>query len=497
LDNSKEIIAADLRILFVASECAPFVKTGGLADVIWSLPKSLREIGVDARVILPKYKLLAEKVKNGMHLIHHCEVNVSWRKQYCGIEVYEYQGVPYYFIDNQYYFNRDSIYGYSGAPDEAERFAYFAHAVLSAIPFLDFRPDILHIHDWQTSLIPLFLQKFYQHKDEYKKLKTVLTIHNLHYQGRFNKTILSDVLGLDWGYLTSDELEYYNDVNFLKAGIKYADLITTVSKTYQEEIKYPYYGAGLHDYIAKYQEKIFGIVNGIDVEEYNPEIDPYIYTKYSAYGKKNKNKLALQYDLNLPVNREIPIIVIISRLVEQKGLDLIIHVFNEIMAENVQFIVVGTGEWRYEEFFRQKEKEFPQKVRTYLFFEESFARKVYAGSDFLLMPSRYEPCGLSQMIAIRYLTVPIVRETGGLKDTVVPFNEYTGEGNGFSFSNYNAHDMLFTIRRAIRFYHQPKDWKKIIRNLRHTDVSWDSSAKMYLEIYEKLVEKKNKLSIFA
>lgn len=479
-----------MQVLFVASEGVPFVKTGGLADVIGSLPKALIEKGLDARVILPKHKDIPAHFKKKMVLRKKLYIQLGWRKLYVGIEELKYEGVQYYFIDNEHYFKRDGLYGYGDSFDEAERFAFFSRAVLESLPYLDFQPQIIHLHDWQTALLSLYLKVNYGEKDIYKNIRTVFTIHNLKYQGIFPREILGDVLDIEEKHFNYDELEYYGRISYIKAGLVYSDYITTVSKTYADEIKHPYFGLGLDGLLRKREKDLFGILNGIDTDVYDPNTDPHIFVKYQEANWKDQNKLLLQDMLNLPINKDIPVISLISRLVPQKGLDLIIHVLEEILYRDIQFIVLGTGESKYEHILMDAASRHPGKMSFLLTFDEALSRKIYAASDMFLMPSQFEPCGLGQMIALRYETVPIVRETGGLKDTIQPFNEFTGEGNGFSFTNYNAHDMLFTINRAIDFYHDKNNWSRIINNLNQEDYSWNKSAKEYINLYHRLLQHK-------
>lgn len=480
-----------MKILFVASEAVPFIKTGGLADVVGSLPKELRKKGTDVRVIMPKYGAIPQEIQKQMTFKKSSTVSLGWRNQYCGLFTLELEGIPFYFIDNEYYFKRDRIYGYLDDFDEAERFTFFSKAVLELLPLMDFQPDILHLHDWQTGMISLLLEAEYKlTSDYYSSIKTVLTIHNLKYQGIFLKDVFDDLLGLDHQYFTKEGMEYYGKVNFLKAGIYYSNLLTTVSQTYANEIQYPYFGEGLDPILRKRGNDLFGIVNGIDTQSYNPSTDPYISSNYSisTLEKKEENKRELQQQLNLPINKDIPIIAVVSRLVEQKGIDLIIHVLEEILQEQMQLIILGTGDEKYERILSEVAARYPERFSLQLRFDEKLSRQIYAGADLLLMPSKYEPCGISQLIAMRYLTIPIVRETGGLNDTVKSFNEYNGEGNGFSFSNYNAHDMLHTIRRAIDSYHKKDVWRAIMQTNSQINVGWGKSAEEYITLYQRLLQ---------
>ncbi|GFR35529.1 glycogen synthase GlgA [Thermobrachium celere] len=473
-----------MKVLFAAAECYPFLKTGGLGDVAYALPKALRKIGVDVRVIMPKYSDINYDFKSKMRHITHFDVWVGWRRQYCGIEYLEYDGVPFYFIDNEYYFKRPGAYGYY---DDGERFAYFSRAILEAIYHLDFKPDILHLNDWHTSVSAVLLKHHYWHSDYHKNIKTVLTIHNLKFQGVFGREVLGDLLGLDDGYFVEDKMKYYDAVSFMKGGIIYSDKVTTVSPTYTEEVKTPFYGEGLHGLLAGISYKFTGILNGVDYDVYNPKTDDNIYVKYDIHSieNKKKNKLALQRELNLEVNENIPMIGIVSRLTDQKGFDLVANVIEEILRQDVQLVVLGTGQYVYEDLFKYYASIYPSKVSANICFNDSLARKIYAASDMFLMPSLFEPCGIGQLLALRYGSVPIVRETGGLKDTVMPYNEFTGEGWGFSFRNYNSHEMLNIIKYAVNVYRNNKNaWYHLIKHGMERDNSWNNSARLYKALYE-------------
>ena len=475
-----------MKVLYIASESCPFAKTGGLGEIIGTLPRVLRSQDIDVRVVLPKYGSIASEHKEKMVLKKHFFVPVGWRNQYCGLEELESNGVPYYFIDNEYYFNRDNIYGYD---DEAERFAFYSRAALEAIPFMDFEPDIIHCHDWHTAMVSVFLEAHYRKNKLYKDIKTVFSIHNLRYQGIFPKEIMGDLLHLTDEYFHMDKLEFFDRVNYLKGGIVFADKLTTVSQTYAEEIQTPSFGENLDGLLRHKNDKLVGILNGICHEKYNPTTDPDIFVNFRrSLVKKQKNKEMLQALLNLPVRNEVPMIALVSRLVEQKGLDLIDRVLEEMLALDVQLVVMGSGDEKYEEMLRKAAIKYPDKVSANIFYEDHLERKIIAGSDMFLMPSLFEPCGITQMIAMRYGCVPIVRETGGLKDTVTPFNEFTGEGNGFSFTNYNAHDMLYTIERAMKFYHDNDIWNGIFKNVIKMNFSWRKSAKKYKALYEQLLK---------
>lgn len=482
-----------MKLLYAVSECAPFVKTGGLADVVGALPKALKAEGTEVSVILPKYGDIAQTFNSRMKLVESIEVSIGWRRQYCGIEKVELDGVSYYFLDNEYYFQRQGSYGFH---DDGERFAFFSRAVLETLPyFQEEAPDLIHCHDWQTGPIAVLLQAVYKNHRYYENIKTVFTIHNLRYQGVYPKEVHYEMLGLTDDYFQSEGLEFYGNVSYLKAGLAYADAITTVSSTYAEEIQSPYYGEGMDGYLRKRSDDLHGIVNGIDLNVYDPRKDVEIASQYNSLEGKQKNKLQLQKILELQEDKEIPLIAMITRLTDQKGLDLVLHVFQEILDLNVQFVLLGTGDENYESVLQDLANSNPERVSVNLFFDETLARKIYAGSDLFLMPSQFEPCGIGQLIAMRYGSLPIVRETGGLKDTVVPYNEFTDQGYGFSFTNYNAHDMLYTIERAIWFYrYQPKAFGKLVGRAMNQNFGWEKSAKAYNQLYREVVFGDQKLA---
>ena len=478
-----------MKVLFVASEAAPFIKTGGLADVMGALPKALQALGVEPALVIPNYEGVGEEYKNAMETVFEGSVDLSWRNQYLGVKKLVQDGIPVYFIDNEYYFKRDKLYGYD---DDAERFAYFSKAALTMLHYIDFKPDVIHTNDWHTGLLGAYLKEDFMQDPYFQGMKNVYTIHNLKYQGVFGRNIVEDVLGLPLHLLYNGNIENDGDVNFMKAGMCYADFITTVSPSYAEEITYPYFGEGLEDYVALCAGKISGILNGLDEQEYNPETDPHIPVRFDASNvlvKKPLAKEALQRELGLTVNREIPVVGMITRLVEAKGLDLVMHIMDELMEEQVQLVVVGTGDEEYANALRELAWQHPGSVSVNILFNEGLARRVYAGADMFIMPSRYEACGLSQMIAMRYGTVPVVRETGGLKDSVINFDKYnTPEGNGFSFANFNAHELLFTIKRGLTCFAEKPLWEKIVYNAMHSDNSWKRSAQAYADLYAKVVE---------
>ena len=477
------------KILFVASECAPFIKTGGLADVVGSLPKCFDKKEYDVRVIIPKYMCMNQKWKDKMTYLNHFYMDLCWRRQYVGVMEMEYEGVKYYFIDNEYYFAGDKPY--SDVRYDLEKFAFFSRAVLSALPVIDFRPDVIHCHDWQTGLIPVYLHDSFAYGDFYRGIKSIMTIHNLKFQGVWDIDTIKDIAGLSDYYFTSDKLKDYDNGNYLKGGIVYADMVTTVSDTYAQEIKTPFYGEGLDGLMRARSNCLRGIVNGIDYKEYDPATDNLIAKNFSVENfrkEKVKNKTALQKELGLEVNPKKMMIGLVSRLTDQKGLDLIACVMDELCQDAVQFVILGTGEERYENMFRHFDWKYGKDVSANIFYSEELSHKIYAACDAFLMPSLFEPCGLSQLMSLRYGTLPIVRETGGLKDTVQPYNEYENTGTGFSFSNYNAHEMMGTVRYAEHvFYDKKRDWNKMVERAMKADFSWKASAEKYQQLYNDLL----------
>ena len=481
-----------MKILYVASEAVPFVKTGGLADVAGSLPKALKAEGVDIRVIMPKYNKISEEYIDKMEHVYDGELPVAWREKFVGLDKLEQDGVTYYFVDNEEYFYRgDGMYGFG---DDAERFSFFCRAVLDLLPAMDFWPDIIHANDWHAALVNVLLKLEHMGDERYENIKTIFTIHNLKYQGVFPKDIMEDVLALDWKYFNNGDLEFYDAVNFMKGAIIYSDYVTTVSRTYAQEIQYEYFGEHLDGLLRKRDNEgcLFGILNGLDYETYNPLTDKYLVKNYDANCLEHKidNKVALQEQLGLPVSRTTPMVALVSRLVQPKGMDLIIRIMDEILQhEDMQFVVLGTGDKNYEDWFKGLAWRFPHKVSVNIRFSNELAQRIYASSDIFLMPSNYEPCGIGQLIALRYGTVPLVRETGGLKDTVEPYDKYTNEGNGFLFPDYNAHEMMYAVKKAIALSKDFAIWHKIVRNAMSADYSWANSAKEYKVLYERLLKK--------
>lgn len=475
-----------MKVLFAASEAVPFIKTGGLADVIGSLPKELVGQDLDVRVILPKYGNIPAKYRDAMTPVVTHDIYIGWRKQYIGIETLQHEGVTFYFVDNEFYFKRPGIYGYG---DEAERFGFFCKGVIETLPLIDFQPDVIHCHDWQAGMIPVLLKAHYLHLPFYSNIKTVTTVHNLKYQGVFSQDLFKELFGLSDDHFTGTALELHGGASFLKGGLLYSDRLTTVSQTYAEEIQTPYYGEHLDSLLRHRADQLTGIVNGIDYDVFDPMTDLHLAVNFrDSLPKKQMNKTALQERLGLANKPDVPMIALVTRLVQQKGLDLIQHVLGEILALDIQLVVLGTGEHAYEQMFRDAARKHPGKVAAQILFDEALAHQIYASSDMFLMPSQFEPCGIGQLIALRYRSVPIVRETGGLKDTVQPYNEFTGEGTGFSFRDYNAHDMLHTIRRAVFFYKNDRDaWMKIQQNMKKGDFSWKKSAQQYISLYKEMV----------
>ncbi len=478
------------KILFVASEGVPFIKTGGLADVVGSLPKCIDREYFDVRVILPKYTCMKPEMRDKLTYITHFYMDFNWKNEYVGIMTAEVEGIKYYFIDNESYFGGFKPYG-DNALYEIEKYAYFSKAALSILPIIDFKPDIIHCHDWQTGLIPVYLKERFREGEFYQGIKSVITIHNLKFQGRWNPRTVQSITGLPEYYFTPDKLESYGDANLLKGGIVFADAVTTVSETYAQEIKTEFYGEGLDGLLRARSNDLRGILNGIDYEEFNPETDKYIVRPYNALNfrkEKVKNKRALQEELGLKKDDKKMMIGLISRLTDQKGLDLIAYIMDELCQDDIQFVVLGTGEERYENCFRHFDWKYGDKVSANIYYSDPLSHKIYASCDAFLMPSLFEPCGLSQLMSLRYGTVPIVRETGGLKDTVQPYNEYANIGTGFSFQNYNAHEMLNTIRYAERIYYDRKrEWNKIVDRAMAADFSWKVSAAKYQEMYDWLI----------
>ena len=466
------------KILFAASECTPFIATGGLAEVIGSLSKSLaQDEEYDVRVVLPLYSDIRGDYRQRFTYLGNINVPLGWRNQYCGIFSYEESGVTFYFLDNEYYFRRGGCYGYY---DDGERFAFFSRAVIEILGFLQFYPDVLHCHDWQSALAAIYLKTIYCHRREYSLIRAVFTIHNIEYQGKYSLDVLEDLFGIsnDYRYL----LEFDGCANLMKAAIECSETFTTVSPTYAEEIKRAEYAHGLQGEVERNAFKLRGILNGIDVKSYDPATDPALFAPYSAENPAGKEvcKAELQKMLGLPVRADVPVVAMISRLVAHKGLDLVRAAIEELLADDVQFVLLGTGDSEYESYFKDLANRYKGKAVSIIAFNGDLSRKIYSGADIFLMPSKSEPCGLSQMIASRYLTVPVVRETGGLYDSIKP---YGAGGNGFTFAAYNAGDMLYVLREAVSLYKNKPEWQKLMIKAGTTDFSWQRSAEEYKKLY--------------
>ncbi|NLL62922.1 MAG: glycogen synthase GlgA [Ruminococcaceae bacterium] len=472
-----------MNILFATSEATPFAISGGLGEVAGALPKALCAKGEDVRIIIPLYECVTAEQRKNFKFLCHFDVPVAWRQQYCGLFETTFDGVTYYLLDNEYYFKRSYLYGHY---DDAERFAFFSKAVLEVIQRIpDWKPDIIHCNDWQSALIPVYYNCLYANRKAYKDIRTVYTIHNIQYQGIYGKNILGDIIDIS----PSDYplLDYNGAVNFSKGAIECTNKVTTVSPSYAKEILDPWYSHGLDSILHKASWKLTGILNGIDTESYNPQTDKTLRYHYSAKSMvgKAKCKTELETYFGFTHKPEVPIISLISRLVSHKGLDLIMNMIDELLiTTEVRFIVLGTGDTKYEDFFRELAARHPDKFRLELAFNQILSRQTYAGSDMFLMPSKSEPCGLAQMIALRYGTIPIVRETGGLRDTITDSGD--GIGNGFTFKTYNAGDLHWAINRAIDlFYNDKITWKKLVKRALLCDNSWEKSADLYLEMYKE------------
>ncbi len=475
-----------LKVLMVASEVSPFAKSGGLGDVTGSLPKALKDKGVEICVVFPKYKSVKQEYVDSAEYVTGYDVTLDWRVQHADIFKLKSE-VTTYMIGNDFYFgNRDGYYGYG---DDCERFTFFSKAALELINYIDFIPDVIHTNDWQTGLVSLYLKDRYSKINFYKNIKSLYTIHNLQYQGVFPSRSLS-MMELDYGYLTPDKLEFYGAVNLMKGGLVYADAINTVSKTYAEEVKRPEYGYQLDGVMRSRENVLYGIVNGIDYEENNPATSNKIFVNYdvNSLEKKKENKFKLQEELGLPVS-EAPMISIISRLADQKGINLLLDIASELLSKDVQLVVLGTGNSYFEYRFRELQSWYPQKVSANITFNDILAQKIYAGSDIFLMPSLFEPCGLGQLFAMSYGTVPVVRTTGGLVDTVGHYDPETGKGNGFKFQDFLGSGLMWGINEALKAYEDKETWMKIVKNAITTRFSWENSAQEYINIYNKICGK--------
>ena len=475
-----------MNILYVTSEAVPFCKTGGLADVAGSLPPSLAANGDRVSVILPLYETVKDKWGEKLHFERWTNVRLAWREVYCGLFSFEYEGVTWYFIDNESYFRRSDLYGYY---DDGERFAFFSRAVTELLRSLPEKPDVVHCNDWQSALVPVYIRDEAVRDDFYRSIRTVITVHNIEYQGRFGRETVEDLFGLDRGWFDGGTIEFGGDVNLLKGGIVTADAVTAVSPTYARELKCAYFAHGLENVMRMSEGKLHGVLNGIDMKRYDPAHDESLAVPYSAddLAGKRRDKAALQKLLGLQERPDTPILAMVTRLVSHKGLDLVCETLDAIMEKDVQFVVLGKGDAKYETFFEYARQRYGGRMAVHLGYSEQLAMQIYAGADLFLMPSKSEPCGLSQMIAMRYGTVPIVRETGGLKDTVHAYEAWNGAGNGFSFADYNAGDMCHVVCQAIDLYHNNRDVYALLQKRGMTaDFSWKRSAQAYRDIYSSI-----------
>jgi len=473
-----------MKVLFCTSEALPFAATGGLGDVAGSLPQAIRLRLVGCRVVMPLYADIPQELRDNMRFVTSLSVPVAWRRQYCGVFESKVGGVIYYLIDNQYYFKRSGLYGHF---DDAERFAFLSRAALEMLPYIDFKPDVIHANDWQTALIPVYFRLFYANNDWYSGIKTMLTIHNIQYQGKYGLELVKDVLGIPES--ETQLLEYDKCVNLLKGGIESANWVTTVSPTYAQEILDPWFAHGLDAILNERSWKLSGILNGIDTVSYDPAADKDLFANYSAEDMAGKavNKQKLQERLGLEQNADVPLIGMVTRMVLHKGLDLVKEVLDQIMSENnVQFVILGSGDWEYESFFKEMQDKYPGRLAACFGFVPELSRKIYAGADIFLMPSKSEPCGLSQMISLRYGTIPVVRETGGLQDSIQDSGD--GVGNGFTFKTYNSGDMTYAIQRALKGYENKEGWAILEKRAMECDNSWGRSANEYIHLYRTLMK---------
>ena len=471
-----------MKILYAASEALPFIASGGLADVAGSLPAALKKEGAECRVVMPLYGDIKPELREKMRYVTHFNVPLAWRNQYCGLFEAEANNVKYYLLDNEYYFKRSGIYGFY---DDAERFVFFSKAIREMLTKIDYAPDIINCNDWQTAMVPVVLNVYYRSIEKFRGIRTVFTIHNIAYQGKYGMEIATDIAGLPDYALPI--VEYDHNVNMMKGAIDQSDVVSTVSPTYAEEILDSWFGFGLDRILREKRYKLCGILNGIDVKSYDPATDPEIYKNYTVKTAKDKgiNKAELQKQMGLNVEPDKPLVAMVSRLVGMKGLDLVRYIFDSMIAEGIQFVVLGTGDYIYENFFAEMAARYPGTVAVRKGFVPDLARKIYAGADILLMPSKSEPCGLAQMVALRYGTIPIIRETGGLKDSI---QDLGGEnGNGYTFKTYNAHDMLGAVKRAVGLYRNPDLWQDAVCHAMECDFSWQRSAKKYMEMYQRVL----------
>lgn len=477
-----------MKIIFAASEIAPYAKTGGLADVAGSLPLAIARLGHDVRLVMPRYGRIDPKAFGLAHIASFYVPLGTWKER-CDVFEGKTDRVTVYFINKDVYFGRPELYRTAQAdyPDNAERFIFFSRSILELCIALGLEPHIIHVNDWQTGLVPLYLQKAYRAAPNFRHTKTVLTIHNLGYQGIFWHWDLR-LIGLGWGIFNPEGIEFWGKLNFLKAGIVYADAVTTVSKTYSREIQTPEYGHGLEGVIAKRARDLYGIVNGIDYSEWDPSTDRLIAKQFSAAKPDGKAvcKQALQMRVGLPAS-DMPLAAMVTRLTEQKGLDILIEALPELMGLGIRLVILGTGEERYHVLLKSLEEKYRDRMKVILEFDDGLARQIYAGADIFLMPSLYEPCGLGQMIALRYGTVPVARRTGGLADTIIDYNPKTGKGTGFLFDKYSAADLVSCIRRCLSVYSDRRKWRSLVRAEMVQDFSWERSAKEYVKVYRKVM----------
>ena len=475
-----------MKVLYCTSEAAPFAVTGGLGEVAGSLPQALRMRLIGCRVVMPLYEDIPQELRDGMKFVTSLSVPVAWRRQYCGVFETHLGGVIIYLIDNQYYFKRHGLYGHY---DDAERFAFLSRAALEMLPYIDFKPDIIHANDWQTALVPIYFSIFYASKEWYRGIKTVFTIHNIQYQGKYGKDLIEDVLGIPESSVPL--VEYDSCVNLLKGAVECADRVTTVSPTYAKEILDPWFSYGLEGILQGRSYKISGILNGIDTRVYNPETDKNLYANYTADDLAGKavNKAELQKRLNLKQEPDTPMVAMVTRMVSSKGFDLLEQTMDRMMKEtNIQFVILGSGDWEYENFFKEIQGRYPGRLCACFGFIPELSHKIYAAADIFLMPSRTEPCGLGQMIAMTYGAVPVVRETGGLKDTVSDSGD--GKGNGFIFRDYSGDDLVKAVERALKGYSKQEGWKILIKRCMKGNFSWGHSANEYIRLYRSLIRKK-------
>ena len=477
-----------MKILFAASEVAPFIKTGGLADVAGSLPQALAAAGHEVKVILPLYEGIGQEWREQMTFLKYFNVTLAWRQVYCGVFQLEREGVTYWFIDNEYYFKRWQMYGHF---DDCERFAYFSRAIIETPGQLDWYPDIIHCNDWQTALVPVYLLEEKYRIPQLGNARSVFTIHNIEYQGRYGDQVLQDVIGLDKSYFNEGMLAYHRDVNLMKGAIMASNFVTTVSPTYAQELRTPFYAHGLDGVINQQSFKLEGILNGIDTALYDPATHTGLAANFTAKAPvkgKAACKQALQQAVGLQERPDVPIIACISRLVGHKGFSLVTDALQDIMGMDVQMVVLGTGDWQYEEAFRHAQGQYPGRFAAQITYSAPLSIMIYAGADLFLMPSISEPCGLSQMIAMRFGTIPVVRQTGGLKDTVTPYNKFEGTGRGFTFANISAGDMTWVLREAVDlYYNNKKAWRGLQKESMTADFSWAHSAQQYLDIYQRIL----------